>query len=66
MTATGLPATAPRPRLQASLPAAPMRRMFAHITPLEAPIVWLAFLAGAALGAFATWRVMSRRNAARD
>ena len=45
---------------------APMRCMVAHITPLEAPIVWLAFLAGAALGAFATWRVMSRRSAARD
>jgi hypothetical protein len=45
---------------------APMRAMFAHITPLEAPIVWLAFFAGAALGAFVTWRVMARRNLARD
>ena len=45
---------------------APMRCMFAHITPLEAPIVWLAFLAGAALGAFVTWRVIARRNPARD
>jgi Na+-driven multidrug efflux pump len=45
---------------------APMRCMVAHITPLEAPIVWLAFLAGAALGALMTWRVMSRRNPARD
>jgi Na+-driven multidrug efflux pump len=43
-----------------------MRAMFAHITPLEAPIVWLAFFAGAALGAFVTWRVMARRNLARD
>jgi hypothetical protein len=43
-----------------------MRAMLAHITPLEAPIVWLAFAAGIALGAFSTWRVMSRRNPARD
>lgn len=35
--------------------------MFAHITPLEAPIVWFAFVAGALLGALATWFVMHRR-----
>ena len=31
-----------------------MEIMFAHITPLEAPIVWLAFAAGIALGARST------------
>jgi hypothetical protein len=36
--------------------------MLAHITPLEAPIVWFAFAAGAALGAFATWFVMHKRS----
>ena len=35
--------------------------MLAHITPLEAPIVWFAFAAGAALGGFAVWFLMSRR-----
>jgi hypothetical protein len=35
--------------------------MFAHLTPLEAPIVWFAFAAGAAVGAIATWFVLSRR-----
>ncbi|MFY9345045.1 MAG: hypothetical protein WAT39_21320 [Planctomycetota bacterium] len=39
--------------------------MFAHITPLEAPIVWLAFAAGIALGAVATWFVLTRRTADR-
>ncbi len=43
-----------------------MRSMFAHITPLEAPIVWLAFAAGIATGALATWYLLSRRAAARD
>ena len=38
-------------------------RMLAHITPLEAPIVWLAFAVGAALGSLATWFVMNRRTA---
>lgn len=37
--------------------------MLAHITPLEAPVVWFAFAAGAALGAFATWFLMNRRTA---
>lgn len=45
---------------------APMRGMLAHITPLEAPIVWLAFAAGVALGAAATWFLLTRRAAARD
>jgi len=27
--------------------------MFAHITPLEAPIIWVAFAAGIAVGAAA-------------
>ncbi len=40
--------------------------MFAHITPLEAPIVWFAFAAGAALGALTTWFVVSRRAAQRS
>lgn len=35
--------------------------MFAHITPLEAPIVWLAFAAGIAVGAFATWYLLAKR-----
>jgi Na+-driven multidrug efflux pump len=35
--------------------------MLAHLTPLEAPIVWLAFAAGAALGAAVTWLVVQRR-----
>ena len=34
--------------------------MIAHITPLEAPIVWFAFVAGIAVGAFATWILMQR------
>lgn len=37
--------------------------MFAHITHLEAPIVWLAFALGLALGAVATWFVMHKRTA---
>lgn len=59
-------APGPRPRLQAGRRPAPMRSMFAHITPLEAPIVWLAFAAGIATGALATWYLLSRRAAARD
>jgi hypothetical protein len=35
--------------------------MFAHITPLEAPIVWLAFAAGIAVGALATWFLLHKR-----
>jgi hypothetical protein len=46
-------------------PARSHGRMLAHITPLEAPIVWLAFAAGIALGAFATWFVMNKRAATR-
>ena len=34
--------------------------MFAHITPLEAPIVWLAFAAGVALGAFGMYLLTQR------
>jgi len=34
--------------------------MFAHITPLEAPIVWFAFAAGIALGALGTFLLMQR------
>ena len=37
--------------------------MFAHITPLEAPIVWFAFAVGAVLGGLGTWFVMTRRSA---
>lgn len=37
--------------------------MLAHITPLEAPIVWFAFAIGALLGAGVTWLVMTRRAA---
>jgi uncharacterized membrane protein YoaK (UPF0700 family) len=37
--------------------------MLAHITALEAPIVWLAFAVGAALGSLATWFVLHRREA---
>jgi hypothetical protein len=37
--------------------------MFAHLTPLEAPILWLAFAAGIAVGAFATWFLLHKRPA---
>lgn len=37
--------------------------MVAHLTPLEAPIVWLAFAAGIAVGAFATWFLLHKRAA---
>jgi hypothetical protein len=47
----------------ASRSDANMLTLFAHITPLEAPILWFAFAAGIAVGAFATWFVMSRRAA---
>ena len=43
-----------------------MLAMFAHLTPLEAPIVWLAFAAGAAAGALVTWFVLRRRPARSD
>lgn len=42
---------------------APMLSMFAHLTPLEAPIVWLAFAAGLVAGIAATYAVMRRRIA---
>lgn len=42
-----------------------MRGMLAHLTPLEAPIVWLAFAAGIAVGAFATWFLLAKRTAQR-
>jgi hypothetical protein len=42
-----------------------MLRMFAHITPLEAPIVWLAFAVGIATGALATYFLLHRRAANR-
>jgi hypothetical protein len=38
--------------------------MLAHITPLEAPIVWFAFAAGLVLGIVATVAVMRVRTAA--
>lgn len=38
--------------------------MLAHITPLEAPIVWFAFAAGLVLGIVGTF-VMMRRQAQR-
>jgi ABC-type Mn2+/Zn2+ transport system permease subunit len=41
-----------------------MRRMFAHITPLETPILWFAFAAGIAAGVVGTLLVQ-RRAAAR-
>lgn len=34
--------------------------MLAHITPLEAPVVWFAFAAGLVLGIVATFTVMRR------
>ena len=37
--------------------------MFAHLTALEAPIVWLAFAAGLAAGIVATFAVMRRAPA---
>ena len=40
--------------------------MLAHLTPLEAPIVWLAFAAGVALGAAAMWFAIGRRAAAKN
>ena len=40
--------------------------MLAHLTPLEAPIVWLAFALGAAAGAVTTWFVVGRRTARRS
>lgn len=39
--------------------------MFAHITPLEAPIVWVAFAAGIATGVLATLLLLRRRAADR-
>lgn len=42
-----------------------MPGMLAHLTPLEAPIVWLAFAAGIAVGAFAAWFLLPKRAADR-
>lgn len=42
-----------------------MGGMFAHITPLETPIIWFAFLAGAALGGAGTWFVLRKRTTQR-
>jgi hypothetical protein len=42
-----------------------MLGMLAHLTPLEAPIVWLAFAAGIAVGALAAWFLLQRRAADR-
>ena len=53
------------PRLAAGAPLRSHGRMLAHLTPLEAPIVWLAFALGAIGGAVTTWFVMSRRAARR-
>ena len=47
------PLAAPRPRCSNT-------RMLAHITPLEAPIVWFAFAAGIALGAIGTYLLVQR------
>lgn len=41
-----------------------MLSMLAHLTPLEAPIVWFAFAAGLALGIAATLLAVRRRRAA--
>jgi Na+-driven multidrug efflux pump len=50
--------------LASCLPGRSHAHMFAHITPLEAPIVWFAFAAGITLGAAAcylwTQRVLKR------
>jgi hypothetical protein len=43
-----------------------MTRMFAHLTALEAPIVWLAFAAGLCTGALATFVLLHRRAARRS
>ena len=40
--------------------------MLAHITPLEAPLLWVAFAAGIAVGALATALLMRRRATQRD
>lgn len=37
--------------------------MLAHLTPLEAPIVWLAFAAGLVLGCVLTAWLLRRRPA---
>jgi hypothetical protein len=42
-----------------------MLAMLAHITPLEAPVLWLTFAAGIALGSAATWLFLRRRAADR-
>ncbi len=42
-----------------------MVSMLAHLTPLEAPLVWLAFGAGIAAGVAVTWTVMRVRAAKR-
>jgi hypothetical protein len=52
--------------LPAAAATASMRSMFAHITALEAPIVWLAFAAGIAVGAFAAFLLLHRRAADRS
>jgi len=40
--------------------------MLAHITALEAPVVWFAFAAGLALGIAGTVAVLRRRAASRS
>jgi Na+-driven multidrug efflux pump len=44
----------------------PMACLFAHITPLEAPVVWFAFAAGLLAGIVGTWTVLRTRAARRD
>jgi len=39
-----------------------MLSLFAHLTPLEAPIVWLALFTGVVLGSVGTLLVVRRRN----
>lgn len=50
-------------RLAATLPA--MLPLLAHLTPLEMPIVWIAFAAGTLLGATGAWLLLRRGSSAR-
>lgn len=42
-----------------------MLAMFAHLTPLEAPVLWFTFFAGTAVGAAVAWFLLRRRAAGR-
>ncbi len=37
--------------------------LFAHLTALETPLFWLAFVAGTLTGALGMWAVLRRRAA---